>query len=70
MKLYFMLEIKRALLSGPFLVGIVLVITGMVLWILPKFHDYPDMAEMGRTGLLYWFIWLHAEYTALWQWRN
>ena len=60
-----MLEIKRALLSGSFLVGVVLAITGMVLLILLKFHDYPNMAEMGRTGLLYWFIWLHAGYTAL-----
>lgn len=65
MKLYFLLEIKRALISQSFLVGIALTVIGMVLWILPKFENYPDMFEMGRTGSLYWFIWLHGGYTAL-----
>jgi len=65
MKLYFLLEIKRALISQSFLVGIALTVIGMVLWILPKFENYPDMFEMGRTGSLYWFVWLHEGYVAL-----
>lgn len=65
MKPYFLIEIKRALFSGSFFAGIVLVITGMVLWIFPNFQRYPNMAEMGRTGSLYWFIWLHCGYIAL-----
>jgi len=65
MKLYFILEIKRALISQSFLVGIFLAIAGMAAWILPEFSRYPNMAEMGRTGAQFWFIWMHSGFTAL-----
>lgn len=65
MRLYFMLEIKRALLSRPFLIGIVLVVAGMTAWIIPNFRFYPDLDVMGMTGAQFWFIWLHEGYAAL-----
>ncbi len=62
---YFASEIRRAILSRSFLVGIALAVAGMAAYILPKFEFYPDLAEMGRTGAQFWFIWMHDGYTSL-----
>lgn len=65
MHLYFKAEMKRALLSRPFFVGLALAVVSMAAWIMPEFRHYPDLAEMGRNGALYWFIWAHSGYISL-----
>jgi len=65
MQLYFTAEIKRALLSHHFVSAIALVVISMTASILPEFRHYPDLAEMGRNGALYWFVWVHEGFISL-----
>jgi len=65
MQLYFKAEIKRALLSRDFFAGLALAVVSIAAWIMPAFRHYPDLAEMGRNGALYWFIWAHSGYIPL-----